>query len=68
MKRILVLSCMFSALGATSIGCSYAGAAASGNSVVVLRNDFFLAGLLRKAYVCKITDAGLDNCQATQSP
>ncbi len=55
-------------LGAVSMGCSYGGAAASGDKVVVLRNDSFLFGALRTAYVCKITDAGLAGCSEGESP
>jgi hypothetical protein len=49
-------------------GCGYAGVAASGDKVVIARNDGFLFGALRKVYVCKITDAGVTDCQATDSP
>lgn len=49
-------------------GCGYAGVAASGDKVVIARNDGFLFGALRKVYVCKITDAGVTECQAADSP
>ena len=49
-------------------GCSYGAMAASGDKVVVLRNDMFLMGALRAAYVCKVTDGGLTECNSSQSP
>ncbi len=49
-------------------GCAYGGVAASGDKAVVLRNDAFLFGALRKAFVCKIGDAGLSDCQAGDAP
>ena len=36
-----------------------------GDKVVILRNDSFLFGALRKVFVCKVNDAGLANCQAS---
>ncbi len=68
MKNLLALIMMTAAFGALSTGCSYGGAAASGDKVVVLRNDNFLFGALRGAYVCKITDGGLSACQAGEAP
>ena len=51
-------------------GCSYGGLAmsADGSKVVVLRNDLFLSGALRKAFVCKVSDAGLSDCDALENP
>ena len=49
-------------------GCAYGGVAASGDKAVVLRNDAFLFGALRKAFVCKIGDAGLEGCSAGEAP
>ena len=67
MKKIsiLVIGLLLSAaLGA----CAYSGVAASGDKVVITRNDLFLFGALRKVYVCQITDNGVSNCQANESP
>jgi hypothetical protein len=36
--------------------------------VLILRNDMFLFGGLRTAYICKASDAGLVDCQDEQSP
>ena len=49
-------------------GCAYAGVSASGDKVVIARNDGFLFGALRKVYVCKIGDAGVTDCQTADSP
>jgi hypothetical protein len=67
MKKIKALVCS-ALLAAALAACAYGGAAASGDKVVVLRNDMFLVGLLRKAYVCKIAEAGLADCQTSTSP
>ena len=67
MKSVLGLM-LVAALGVTATGCGYGGAAASGDKVVVLRNDGFLFGALRNAYVCKIPDGGLTSCQSAESP
>ena len=56
-------------LAATSFsGCAYSGTTAVGDKVVVLRNDGFLFGILRKAYVCKVSDNGLSSCSAGENP
>ena len=39
-----------------------------GTKAVVLRNDNFLFGALRSAYVCDVTDSGLKNCQEGDTP
>lgn len=56
------------AMSVPVLGCAYAGAAASGDNVVVLRNDGFLFGVLRQAFVCKVSEAGLSNCKSTENP
>lgn len=66
-KLVLALVLSFAALTAAS-GCGYAGVAAAGDAVVVTRNDWFLFGLLRKTYVCKITPVGLTQCANAESP
>ena len=45
-------------------GCAYAGVAASGDKVVVLRNGMFS----NTAYVCKVGDNGVSSCVADESP
>jgi hypothetical protein len=61
---LLVMAVAASAMS----GCGYSGVAASGNTVVVARNDGFLFGLLRKVYVCQITPTGLTQCSEGESP
>ncbi len=53
---------------AATSGCGYAGVAAAGDAAIVTRNDYFLFGLLRKTYVCKITPQGLSQCATSESP
>jgi len=67
MKKALA-SALLIGFVSTLGGCAYGGAAASGDKVVVLRNDAFLFGILRKAFVCKITDAGVSACNTNESP
>jgi hypothetical protein len=64
MKKIIGLVL----LGITMAGCSYGGVAASGDKAVIARNDGFLFGILRKVFVCKISDAGVAACQSNESP
>ncbi len=66
-RNVLILMFVLALLGT---GCSYAGVAmsADGKKAVVLRNDGFLFGALRKAYVCDVTDGGLTNCQQAAKP
>jgi hypothetical protein len=45
-------------------GCAYAGVAASGDKVVVLRNGF----ISNSAYVCKVGDNGVSSCVEGESP
>ena len=67
LRTLLVLMLLIATLG---IGCSYAGVAisADGKKAIVLRNDWFLFGALRKAYVCDVADGGLVNCQQGVKP
>lgn len=60
LKALLAVS-VLAAAGMNA--CAYAGAAVSGDKIVILRNDSLLFGALRKVYVCKVTDAGLAGCQ-----
>ena len=53
---------------ATLSGCGYAGVAVENGQAVVLRNDGLLFGLLRKAFVCKVADTGLSDCQSDDAP
>jgi hypothetical protein len=68
MKSIFGTMLAILAIGTVASGCGYAGAATTGDKVVVLRNDMFLFGALREAYVCKVTDAGLSDCKSSEAP
>lgn len=63
MKSILFITGLIGILS-TAAGCSYAGIAASGDKVVVLRNGLFS----NTAFVCKATDTGVTNCAENESP
>lgn len=67
LRTLLVLMLLVLSFGTA---CSYAGVAmsADGKKAVVVRNDHFLFGALRKAYVCDVSDAGLINCQKSENP
>jgi len=68
MRKALTKLAAVMMIGGVLGGCAYGGAAASGDKVVVLRNDAFLFGALRAAFVCKITDAGLSGCAEGDAP
>ncbi len=69
MKKTVALVVALASLSSVLGGCMYGGVAASGaDKVVVARNDGFLFGLLRKVYVCKVTDSGVTNCQSGDAP
>lgn len=63
MKKLVLSVTLLGALGALA-GCSYAGVAASGDKVVVLRNGL----LSNSAFVCKVGDNGVSNCVEGDSP
>jgi hypothetical protein len=68
MKKGLASLLAVAAIAGALMGCNYAGVGAAGDKAVVARNDAFLFGILRKVYVCKITDGGLSTCQDSDSP
>ncbi|WP_394844138.1 hypothetical protein LZC95_44680 [Pendulispora brunnea] len=67
MLRAIVVALALVGVGST-VGCGYSGVTVSGDKAVVARNDYFLFGALRKAYVCKVSDAGLTSCADSESP
>lgn len=68
-KVFLALFLTLAAFSAVGSGCYYGGVAAvNENTVVILRNDSFLFGLLREVYVCKVSDQGLVSCAVGTSP
>jgi hypothetical protein len=67
MKKALA-SALLIGFVSTLGGCAYSGVSVSGDKAVVLRNDAFLFGILRKAFVCKVTDAGVTSCNSNENP
>ena len=65
-KTIFALVLCATAAGLS--GCAYGGIGAVGDKAVVTRNDGFLFGILRKVFVCKVTDTGLTSCQSADAP
>lgn len=69
MKKALGLVMTLGLIASAMSGCAYGDMAAVGtDKVVVMRQDMFLFGALRKAFVCKITDGGLSACATAESP
>ena len=68
LKNSLLVAAALTSFGATVAGCSYGGVGVAGTKAVIVRNDMFLFGALRSAYVCDVTDAGLKNCQEGDAP
>lgn len=64
MKKMIAAASVVLMTGTVIMACSYAGVGVAGDKVVVPRNDSFLYGMLRKVYVCKLTDEGLTECVA----
>ena len=64
MKKLIAAAGVVMMAGSVFFGCAYAGVGVAGDKVVVPRNDTFLYGMLRKIYVCKLTDEGLTECKA----
>ena len=68
MKKALGMLMAMGMLASSLGGCAYGAIAVAGDKVVVLRQDSFLLGALRKAFVCRVSDAGLTNCAANEAP
>lgn len=70
-KRMIASGLMLATLGSAGValnGCAYGGVASTPDgTVVIVRNDYFLAGLLRKVYVCKVNGNQLA-CTETAAP
>jgi hypothetical protein len=65
MKKALLALVAAATLG----GCAYtAPAVAAGDKIVLPKNSYFLFGVFREVYVCKVTDGGVTNCQSSQNP
>jgi hypothetical protein len=68
MKKALGMMMAMGMLASSLGGCSYGSIAVAGDKVVVLRQDGFLLGALRKAFVCRVSDSGLTSCAANEAP
>lgn len=68
MKKSSALLLALGLVASTVTGCAYGSAVASGDKVVILRQDAFLMGALRKAFVCKVGDTGLSGCSTAENP
>lgn len=70
MKKVLGLMMAMGMMASALGGCAYGAIAATpdGSKVVVLRQDSFLFGALRKAFVCRVADTGLSSCAANEAP
>jgi hypothetical protein len=69
MNKLLGVLVLAAVAASITAGCGYAGVSTVGaDKVVVLRNDGFLFGALRKAFVCKVSDAGLASCNSSDAP
>jgi len=68
MKKALGMLMAMGMLASSLGGCSYGAIAVAGDKVVVLRQDAFLMGALRKAFVCRVSDTGLSSCAANEAP
>jgi hypothetical protein len=68
MKKVILTSFAILTLAASANGCAYGGIGAVGDKAVVTRNDAFLFGILRKVFVCKVSDSGLTSCQSADAP
>lgn len=69
MKKAILAVALFAMAAPAAAGCAYGGVGTVGtDKVVIARNDGFLFGILRKVFVCKVTDAGLSACATADAP
>ena len=69
MKFVMKLAAL-AMIGGVLSGCAYGGVAmsADGNKAIVLRNDSFLFGALRSAYICDVKGNDLACTKASNKP
>ena len=69
MKKVILsgLALMMLLGGTTLTGCSYGGVAMSGDKAIILQNDMFLLGALRKVFVCQVAGDAL-TCKQVETP
>ncbi|GAC1586337.1 MAG: hypothetical protein NVS3B20_15470 [Polyangiales bacterium] len=68
MKKTLGFVLCSLMLASSLQACAYGMIATTGDKVVIPRQDMFLFGILRKVFVCKVTDAGVTACATADSP
>jgi len=69
MKKLTCFLFAASVIASSASGCAYGSIATAGNDkVVITRQDAFLFGILRKVFVCKVTDGGATACAEGTSP
>jgi hypothetical protein len=67
-STVILLALTLGGTGAVVGGCAYGGVASTPDgTIVVVRNDWFLFGLLRKVYVCKLAGSAM-TCTETAAP
>jgi len=65
MKKALLVLAGVATLG----GCAYTSpGVVAGDRIVLPKNDYFLFGVFREVYVCKVTDGGVTDCRASENP
>ena len=68
MKKFVVAACAFAIIGSMAPACSYGAIAVENGKAVIVRQDDWLYGILRKIFVCEVTDGGLANCANGENP
>ena len=70
MKKLTCFLFAASVIASSASGCAYGAIATTqdGSKVVIVRQDSFLFGILRKVFVCKVADGGTQSCAEGESP
>ena len=68
MKKLIVALSAIAILGTIAPACHYGAVEVENGKAVVVRQDDFLYGMLRKIFVCEVSDAGLANCASGENP
>ena len=68
MKKLIVALSAIAILGTIAPACHYGDVAVDNGKAVVVRQDDMLYGMLRRVFVCEVSDAGLANCASGENP
>ena len=68
MKKLIVALSAIALLGSIAPACHYGAIDVDNGKAVVVRQDDMLYGMLRKVFVCEVSDAGLANCANGENP